>query len=73
MNQESKNHLETTTSEENGNEHGQDRENEATKEDEHRSLEDKLEELLKMGWTMLPESCNSPCKFILFLIIFISH
>jgi len=28
----------------------------------HHSLEDKLEELLKLGWTMLPQSCNSPCK-----------
>ncbi len=33
--------------------------------DEHKNLEDRLEELLKIGWTMLPESCPSPCNFFI--------
>jgi hypothetical protein len=33
------------------------------KQDQH-TIEEKLEELLKMGWIMLPESCNNPCKKI---------
>ena len=30
--------------------------------DQH-NLEEKLEDLLKMGWIMLPESCTLPCIY----------
>ncbi len=33
--------------------------------DDHHKIEERLEELLATGWVMLPESCTSPCKYLL--------
>jgi hypothetical protein len=33
------------------------------KEDKH-EIDERLDNLLKIGWIMLPESCSSPCKKI---------
>jgi hypothetical protein len=37
------------------------KQNENKAEEDKHNLEEKLEELLRNGWIMLPESCTLPC------------